>query len=241
MTKQKAAFIFDQEVMMTRDYMTHGELVGWASHDHPVDDQKAALLLEFVTGVRLLDIGCATGTYTNLATRLGFSVGVDANPYFLETARATHPHVPFVQGSILQLPFSNKSFDTTIAFDILEHVPEEQAITELIRVTNKRLIVCVPHTTPKELGDLFLLYGHHADTTHLRTYDEQSMRHLLQQHELIPILLQPSHPLSTDALFLNILESRTYLKKILRKICFMLAKPKQFYSNLIVVADIATP
>ena len=221
--------------------MTHGERVGWASHNHPVDDQKAALLLEFVTGVRLLDIGCANGTYSNLASQLSSSVGVDANPFLLETAHSTHPHVPFVQGSILQLPFIDKSFDTTIAFDILEHVPEKEAFAELVRVTQKRLILCVPHTTPKELGDLFLLFGHHADTTHLRTYDEQSMRHVLQQHNLTPVLLQPSHPLSTDALFLNILDGPSHVKKILRKLCFMLAKPRHFYSNLIVVADIATP
>lgn len=222
--------------MTFHEYALHGERVGWASSQ--ADDFKTALLLEYVTGARILDVGCATGTYTNLASQLSSSVGVDANPFLLETAHSTHPHLPFVQGSIVHLPFANKSFDTTIAFDILEHVPEKEAFAELIRVTQKRLILCVPHTTPKELSDLFLLFGHHADTTHLRTYDEQSMRQVLQQNELTPVLLQPSHPLSTDALFLNILEGQTYLKKILRKVCFTLAKPKQFYSNLIVVANI---
>lgn len=231
--------IFDQDVMTSHEYALHGKQIGWASSQ--VDDLKAALLLEYTTGARILDVGCATGTYTNLATRLGSSVGVDANPHLLETARATHPHVPFVEGSILHLPFSNKSFDTTIAFDILEHVPEKQALAELIRVTQKRLIVCVPHTTPKELGDLFLLFGHHADTTHLRTYEKHSMRQVLQTHQLTPVFLQPSHPLSTDALFLNMLDGPFHVKKLLRKLCFTLAKPKQFYSNLLVVADIPTP
>lgn len=223
--------------MTSHEYALHGKQIGWASSQ--VDDLKVALLLEYVTGARILDVGCATGTYTNLATRLGSSIGVDANLYLLETARSTHPHLPFVQGSIVHLPFANKSFDTTIAFDILEHVPEKEALAELVRVTQKRLILCVPHTTPKELSDLFLLFGHHADTTHLRTYDEQSMRQVLQAHQLNPVFLQPSHPLSTDALFLNILEGQTYLKKILRKVCFTLANPKQFYSNLVVVANIA--
>ncbi len=241
MTKQQAAATFDQNAMMTQEYMAHGERVGWASHNNPVDDQKAALLLEFVTGQRLLDVGCATGTYTSLASQLNSSVGVDANPYLLETARSTHPHVPFVQGSILHLPFADKSFDTTIAFDILEHVPEAQALEELIRVTQKRLILCVPHTTPEVLSELFLLYGHHADITHLRTYDQQSMQQALKAHQLTPVFLRPSHPLSTDALFLNILEGSTILKKTLRKACFAFTKPRQFYSNLIVVADIATP
>ncbi len=220
--------------------MAHGERVGWASEAPGVDDFKAALLLEYVTGETILDVGCAIGTYTALASQLGWSIGVDANPHVLATARIAQPQVPLVQGSILRLPFMNKAFDTTIAFDILEHVPETEALKELIRVTNKRLILCVPHTTPNMLSELFLLYGHHADTTHLRTYDEQSMRHVLKEHKLTPVLLQPSHPLSTDTLLVNILEGPIYLKKLLRKVCFTLAKPKQFYSNLIVVADIST-
>jgi SAM-dependent methyltransferase len=232
---------FDQDVMTSPEYALHGKQIGWANEANRVDDHKAALLLEYATGERILDVGCATGTYTQLAARLGSSVGVDANSYLLDAARASLPHLPFVQGSILQLPFANKSFDTTVAFDILEHVPEKQAFEELIRVTKKRLIVCVPHTTPKELSDLFLLFGHHADTTHLRTHDKQSMRKVLADRKLTPVFLQPSHPLSTDALFLNILDGSTKLKKILRKICFALAQPKQFYSNLIVVADIPTP
>jgi hypothetical protein len=64
------------------------------------------------------------------------------------------------------------------------------------------------------------------------------MQQALKAHQLTPVFLRASHPLSTDALFLNILDGSTKLKKILRKICFALAQPKQFYSNLLVVADI---
>jgi SAM-dependent methyltransferase len=238
--KPKTSINFDQQAMMTQAYAHHGERVGWANQTNAVDDHKAALLLAYAPGERILDVGCATGAYTNLASQLGSSIGVDANAFLLAKARQAQPHVPFVQGSILQLPIKDKSFDTTIAFDILEHVPEKQALEELIRVTKKRLILCVPHTTPKALHDLYLLYGHHADTTHLRTYDEHSMRLLLLQYGLHPLLLKPSHPLSTDALFLNILQGPTFLKKLLRKVCFALVKPKQFYSNLVVVADIAS-
>lgn len=229
---------FNQQAMLTRAYMVHGKQAGWANESPVGDEIKAAALLEYILGESVLDVACAIGTYTNLAQKLAWTVGIDVNEYLLSKARAQHPHLPFIQGSITHLPFANKSFDTSIAFDILEHVPEHEALRELIRVTRKRLIMCVPHTTDAALHALFVLYGHHADTTHLRTYTPESMQTLLDQHHLSKVVVDPIHPLSTDGLFLSLLNGAPLLKRLARKISFILAKPKRFYTNILIVADI---
>lgn len=58
---------------------------------------------------------------------------------------------PDVVGSILKLPFADKSFDVACAFEVLEHLPFEQfdkALSELCRVTRTRVALSMPHFGP---------------------------------------------------------------------------------------------
>ena len=51
----------------------------------------------------------------------------------------------YTEGNIVNLPFADKSYDTVICTHVLEHIRDyRRAISEVIRVTNKRLIVVIP-------------------------------------------------------------------------------------------------
>ena len=55
---------------------------------------------------------------------------------------------PDVVGDIRLLPFPNKSFDMVCAFEVLEHVPfneAKDALKEMARVSSRSVIMSVPH------------------------------------------------------------------------------------------------
>jgi len=51
----------------------------------------------------------------------------------------------FIKADITELPFSNQSFDVVLCTHALEHIRNpKKALSELIRITRKRLIIVVP-------------------------------------------------------------------------------------------------
>lgn len=58
---------------------------------------------------------------------------------------------PDVVGSIVELPFPDKSFDIACAFEVLEHLPFnefDRAVGELCRVARTHVVISVPHFGP---------------------------------------------------------------------------------------------
>ena len=58
---------------------------------------------------------------------------------------------PDVVGSIIELPFPDKSFDVACAFEVLEHLPFKDfdlALAELVRVSRSHVVISIPHFGP---------------------------------------------------------------------------------------------
>ena len=53
----------------------------------------------------------------------------------------------YVEGSIIKMPFEDRSYDIAVSVDVLEHLPaslREDAIRELVRVANKAVVITFP-------------------------------------------------------------------------------------------------
>jgi ubiquinone/menaquinone biosynthesis C-methylase UbiE len=98
-----------------------------------------------------LDAGCGEGF---VARRIidavpGISLtGCDVSQTAIEIAAAANPEGRFVAGSVVDLPFPDRTFDVIGCFEVLEHLPGDlprQALTELGRVARKAVVLSVPH------------------------------------------------------------------------------------------------
>lgn len=98
-------------------------------------------LLSARKGGTLLDVGCGTGYFSRRFSRLGLSVtGIDPDSEVLSFARKQGSDIHYMQGSALELPFTDKAFDCTIAVTSLCFIDDPlQVMREMWRVTRHAL------------------------------------------------------------------------------------------------------
>lgn len=109
-----------------------------------------------IGGQTVLDVGCGQ---CFLAGKMSKKYQVTAVDIAIDPAlNVRYSNINFVEASVEKLPFRNGEFDTVVCAHTLEHVQNIfAAISELRRVTKKRLIVVVPKQRPyKYTFDLHL-------------------------------------------------------------------------------------
>jgi SAM-dependent methyltransferase len=88
-------------------------------------------------GIRLLDAGCGSGLFAELAAQRGADVvGLDAAPGLVEYARRRRPAARYVVEDLEHIPFSDGTFDVVTAFNsVLYAADPRHALAEITRVT----------------------------------------------------------------------------------------------------------
>lgn len=104
----------------------------WNSVWHQIDEVIR------LNPVSVLEIGPGSGVFKNTACLFGLKVEtIDLDPDLMPD------HV----GSATALPFDDKAFDAVCAFQMLEHLPYEEALSafrEMARVSRRDIVISVP-------------------------------------------------------------------------------------------------
>jgi 2-polyprenyl-3-methyl-5-hydroxy-6-metoxy-1,4-benzoquinol methylase len=157
------------------------ELVGRRGDDYGSlrHDAKIALLREPLGWV--LDVGCARGANADALRARGAThvAGIEFDEEFAAAAREHYDQV--VHGSVPEdLSWPGESFDTILAYDVLEHLVDPWTAVRRLAALLKpggRLHVSLPNARSKKLWLPLILRGTFAyepegimDVTHLRFF-----------------------------------------------------------------------
>lgn len=136
--------------------------------------------LRSLTPGRALDIGAAAGGNTRVLRRHGWDA--TALEYSEDGARlARERGLPVVRADALQLPFADASLDLVVAFDVLEHIPDDhRAVQEIHRVlrAGSTALIAVP-------ADPRLWSAHDGAVGHVRRYTRESLTALFEQNSMV--------------------------------------------------------
>lgn len=107
-------------------------------------------VLRNIEGKNILDVGCGWGQPMKIMqlNKHGFHViGVDIfRPYLIE-AKRNKTHNEYVLCDVRKLPFKQKSFDTVLCMEVIEHLEKEEAIRlieDMEKIARKKIIITTP-------------------------------------------------------------------------------------------------
>jgi len=124
------------------------------NYKHALNRRKIHYIKEYVSKTkpkRLLDLGCGRGMISlELKGIPGVICGIDIDEKKIKLAakfaeEIGADNVFFAIGDAKKIPFKNDAFDMVICSQVLEHIPDPEAvIEEIIRVSNDAVLIDVP-------------------------------------------------------------------------------------------------
>ena len=107
-------------------------------------------LLKYING-KCLDVGCGIGDFVSFRKN---TVGVDVNPHLVELCEQKKLNVQHMEPD--KLPFPDKSFDSVILDNVLEHIENPEPLLDEINrvlVSKSVFVVGVPGTKGYDQDD----------------------------------------------------------------------------------------
>lgn len=144
----------------SKDWASIQEATGSAGYKHVLQ------LCNINSNHKLLDVGCGSGFFSNLAQAKGANVtGIDASAALIEQAKERNTTIDFLIGEMEDLPFADNTFDIVCAFNSFQYAESiKQALIEAKRALKDKgnLVVmiwgnkedCEVASTLKAIGSL---------------------------------------------------------------------------------------
>jgi 2-polyprenyl-3-methyl-5-hydroxy-6-metoxy-1,4-benzoquinol methylase len=134
----------------------------------------------------VLDVGCGAGALVRalrLAGREAHGVEVERDEILRAIPDDVRPHVTLHSGGT-KLPFADQSFDSVSMIEVLEHIPEPDAmVREVARVTRRRFLLTVPDISAiPRCASQQVVPWHLLEATHVNFFNAVSLRSLLERH-----------------------------------------------------------
>jgi len=218
--------------------LSHNHLLKYMQRESwgRINQQRLRFITKYA-GHTILDVGCARGDYVTLFKKRGYQTfGLDVLTH--QEWQKVRPQL-FIQGDAPRLPFPSQSFDTLLAFEILEHIPKpDLAVQEFSRVSRKNLIISVPNCAMNE--DLLragLVYTHWLDLSHTNFFIQETLSGILEDNGFRVEVLTYINPILPDFIPLRSWHIPYKLAFHLSRLMVRLPLRKQFRMTILAVAS----
>ncbi len=126
--------------------------------------------------LKILNVGCGPGRSSQYLSEFGDVVSLEYDKHCCEFA-SEKTGLEIINGSITELPFADKTFDLVCAFDVIEHVEDDQlAVSEIKRVAKDKGVIFI--TVPAFMS----LWSHHDVVNHhFRRYKKRQIKDLFNK------------------------------------------------------------
>ncbi len=125
---------------------------------------------------KILNIGIATGATSEMLQKYGEVTSVEYDQDCVDFVNEV-VKIPVMHGSILELPFKDSSFDIVCAFDVIEHIEDDQkGVDEMMRVCKQDAHIFV--TVPAYMS---LWSDHDIINHHFRRYTIAQLKSLFKK------------------------------------------------------------
>lgn len=126
---------------------------------------------------KILNIGIATGATSEMLEAFGKVKSSEYDKACFDFVKEKLPQLDIDNGSILELPYADNSYDLVCAFDVIEHVENDAlAVSEMLRVCKPGGFVFV--TVP---AFEFLWSEHDEVNHHFRRYTKRQLKKLFKE------------------------------------------------------------
>lgn len=115
----------------------------WAKIQEPTGMAGYLYVLESLKSVnrlRLLDVGCGSGIFSDMANGKGAEVtGIDASDKLIEEATRRNANISWLTGEMEELPFEDDLFDIVCGFNSFQYAANtKNALADAKRVFKNR-------------------------------------------------------------------------------------------------------
>lgn len=188
----------------------------WGNELTSLERERIQKTIEFIPEdvKSILDIGCGDGRIINRLTDNYTCMGIDISKEALQ-----HIKCQKKIGSINNIPLPDRSYNLIICCEVLEHLPfmvYEKAITELVRVSNKYILISVPNN--ESITDNMITCDYCGckfhNCRHLRSFNPKNMSELIPDFSLVNLDVILQNQKSYHPIILNIAKKMKLIEPI---------------------------
>ncbi|KPJ56396.1 hypothetical protein AMJ49_04950 [Parcubacteria bacterium DG_74_2] len=143
-------------------------------------------------GARILDVGCATGDFINMAKRYFDMWGLDISEFAVKEARLKNPDIfqKIKKGMIEELSFPADFFDCIVMWDVIEHLWDPVGvISKLVKILKPGgvLAVSTPNINTATARLMGKSWHFMIIPEHLSFFNKSTLNYLFETAGLIPL------------------------------------------------------